>query len=166
VGLALMALAVVISTFGCNNGIILSGARVYYAMARDRLFFASVAKVHPRYHTPVIALAVQGIWSCLLTLSGSYSQLLDYITFAVLLFNIATILGLIYLRYKRPDLNRPYRTWGYPYVLFLFIAIAGFVATVLLLYKPMYTWPGLIIVLLGVPVYYLWRRAGRVSAGG
>jgi len=166
VGLALMALAVVISTFGCNNGIILSGARVFYAMARDKLFFASVAKVHPRYHTPVIALAVQGVWSCLLTLSGSYSQLLDYITFAVLLFNIVTILGLIVLRYKRPDLNRPYRTWGYPYVLVLFIAIAGFVAAVLLLYKPMYTWPGLIIVLLGVPVYYLWRRAGQVPAGG
>jgi APA family basic amino acid/polyamine antiporter len=166
VGLALMALAVVISTFGCNNGIILSGARVFYAMARDKLFFASVAKVHPRYHTPVLALIVQGVWSCLLTLSGSYSQLLDYITFAVLLFNIVTILGLIYLRYKRPDLDRPYRTWGYPYVLLLFMAIAGFVAVVLLLYKPMYTWPGLIIVLLGVPVYYLWRRGSPASGSG
>ena len=165
VGLVLMAAAVVISTFGCNNGIILSGARVYYAMARDKLFFSSVSKIHPRYRTPVISLVVQGVWSCLLTLSGSYSQLLDYITFAVLLFNIVTIIGLVVLRYKRPDLKRPYRTWGYPYVLILFVAIAGFVAAVLLLYKPMYTWPGLMIVLLGVPVYFLWRRFGQVAAG-
>ena len=108
---------------------------------------------------------MQGVWSCLLTLSGSYSQLLDYITFAVLLFNIVTIIGLVVLRYKRPDLKRPYRTWGYPYVLILFVAIAGFVAAVLLLYKPMYTWPGLMIVLLGVPVYFLWRRFGQAAAG-
>jgi APA family basic amino acid/polyamine antiporter len=91
--------------------------------------------------------------------------LLDYITFAVLLFNMVTSLGLVVLRYKRPDLHRPYRTWGYPYVLILFLAIAGFVAAVLLLYKPMYSWPGLIIVLLGVPVYYLWRRSAQGPAG-
>jgi len=165
VGLALMALAVVISTFGCNNGIILSGARVFYAMARDKLFFASVAKVHPRYHTPVIALAVQGVWACLLTLSGTYSQLLDYIIFAVLLFNILAICGLFVLRRTRPDLPRPYRAWGYPWIPLLFIAIAGFIEWVLLLYRPMYTWPGLIIVVLGVPVYYLWRRANQAPGG-
>ena len=165
VGMVLMAVAVVISTFGCNNGIILSGARVYYAMARDKLFFASVSKVHPRYHTPVIALAVQGVWSCLLTLSGTYSQLLDYIIFAVLLFNILTTCGLFVLRRKRPDLPRPYRTWGYPWVPLIFIGIAGFVEWALLVYKPMYTWPGLIIVLLGLPVYYLWRRFGAAPSG-
>ena len=162
-GLWLMALAVVISTFGCNNGIILSGARVYYAMARDKLFFSSVAKIHPRYRTPVISLVVQSVWACLLTLSGTYTELLDYIIFAVLLLNVLTTCALFVLRRKRPDLYRPYRTWGYPFLPILFIVMAGFIEFVLLLYKPQYTWPGLIIVLLGLPVYYLWRRFGAQS---
>ena len=162
-GLWLMALAVVISTFGCNNGIILTGARVYYAMARDKLFFSAVAKIHPRYRTPVISLVVQSVWACLLTLSGTYTELLDYIIFAVLLLNVLTTCALFVLRRKRPDLYRPYRTWGYPFLPILFIVMAGFIEFVLLLYKPQYTWPGLIIVLLGLPVYYLWRRFGAQS---
>ncbi|OFW10730.1 MAG: amino acid transporter [Acidobacteria bacterium RIFCSPLOWO2_12_FULL_59_11] len=157
-GLGLMAVAIMISTFGCNNGLILAGARVYYAMARDKLFFSSVARVNPRYHTPIISLVVQGVWACLLTLSGTYSQLLDYIIFAVLLFYMLTMVGLFVLRSKRPEMERPYRAWGYPWVPILYLGLAGFLEVNLLLYKPGYTWPGLIIVLLGVPAYFLWNR--------
>ncbi len=157
-GPGLMALAIVISTFGCNNGLILSGARVYYAMAKDKLFFSSVASVHPKYRTPVVSLLVQGVWASLLTLSGTYSQLLDYIIFAVLLFYILTLCGLFVLRVKRPQLERPYRAWGYPYVPALYILMAAFLEWNLLLHKPEYTWAGLGIVLSGVPVYFLWRR--------
>ena len=160
-GLGLMAVAIMISTFGCNNGLILAGARVFYAMAKDRLFFSSVAKVHPRYHTPIHSLAVQGVWACLLTLSGTFSQLLDYIMFAVILFYILTMVGLFVLRSKRPEMERPYRAWGYPWVPILYLLLAGFLEVNLLIYKPGYTWPGLIIVLLGVPVYFLWNRFAR-----
>ncbi|MBI4442950.1 MAG: amino acid permease [Acidobacteria bacterium] len=163
VGNVLMAAAIMIATFGCNNGLILAGARVYFAMARDRLFFRAVARVHPTYRTPVISLIVQGIWSCLLTLSGTYSQLLDYIIFAVLLFYMLTIGTLFVFRHKRPEMERPYRSWGYPVLPILYLLLAGFFEVNLLIYKPGYTWPGLIIVLLGVPVYYLWRRFGGSS---
>lgn len=163
-GLYLMAAAVMISTFGCNNGMILAGARVYYAMARDRLFFAPVAKVHPRYRTPAVSLIVQGVWASLLTLTGTYSQLLDYIMFAVLLFYILTLGALFVLRRKRPDLERPHIAWGFPWLPIIYFAVVGFIEVNLLIYKPLYTWPGLIIVLLGLPVYYLWRRFGSASA--
>ena len=157
-GVGLMALAIMISVFGCNNGLILSGARVYYAMARDNLFFSAVGRVHPRYRTPVISLVVQGVWASILTLSGTYSQLLDYIIFAVLLFLMLAVAGLFVLRRKRPEMERPYRAWGYPVLPALYLVLAGFIEVNLLIYKPEYTWPGLIIVLLGLPVYYLWRR--------
>ena len=157
-GVGLMALAIMISVFGCNNGLILSGARVYYAMARDNLFFSAVGRVHPRYRTPVISLLVQGVWASILTLSGTYSQLLDYIIFAVLLFLMLVVAGLFVLRRKRPEMERPYRAWGYPVLPALYLVLAGFIEVNLLIYKPEYTWPGLIIVLLGLPVYYLWRR--------
>lgn len=153
-----MAAAIMISTFGCMNGMILAGARVYYAMARDGLFFRSVARIDPRRHTPSASLAVQCAWACLLTLSGTYSDLLDYVIFAVLLFYILTIAGVFVLRRKRPDMPRPYRAIGYPVIPGLSIAAAALVEVLLLLYKPSYTWPGLIIVLLGIPVYYIWRR--------
>ena len=162
-GTVLMAAAIMISTFGCNNGLILAGARVYFAMARDRLFFRAVARVHPTYRTPVISLIVQGIWSCLLTLSGTYSQLLDYIIFAVLLFYMLTIGTLFVFRHKRPEMERSYRSWGYPVLPILYLLMAGFFEVNLLIYKPEYTWPGLMIVLLGVPVYYLWRRSAGSS---
>ncbi|MBI2815437.1 MAG: amino acid permease [Acidobacteria bacterium] len=160
-GLWLMALAIMISTFGCNNGLILGGARVVYAMARHRLFFSRVARVHPRYHTPAAALVVMGIWSCLLTLSGTYSQLLDYIMFASLLFYILTLGALFVLRHKRPDIQRPHRSWGYPWLPLIYIAVVGFIEVEILIHKPGYTWPGLIIVLLGVPVFYLWRGMSK-----
>lgn len=155
-GASLMAVAILISTFGCCNGLILAGARVYYAMAKDRLFFKSVGSVHPKYKTPAVSLIVQGIWTCLLCLSGTYGQLLDYIIFAVLVFYILTITGLFVLRYKRPDAERPYRAIGYPVLPAIYIVMALFIDVVLLLYKPQFTWPGLFIVLLGIPVYLVW----------
>lgn len=160
-GAALMAIAILLSTFGCNNGLILSGARVYYAMAKDKLFFQPVAKVHPKFRTPVNALVVQAIWTCLLCLSGSYNQLLDYIIFAVLVFYILTIFGLFVLRRTRPNAERPYRALGYPLLPAIYIVMALYIDVVLLLYKPQYTWPGLIIVLLGIPVYYAWARGSK-----
>ena len=160
-GLWLMAIAIMISTFACNNGMILTGARVYYAMARHRLFFPSVARVHPRYHTPVTALIIQGVWSCVLCMSGTYGQLLDYIMFAVLLSYIFTLAGMYVIRNKRRDLDRPHTAWGYPWLPLIYIAAVGFIEINLLIYKPMYTWPGLIIAFSGVPVYYLWKRSAK-----
>ncbi len=153
-----MAAAIMISTFGCNNGLILAGARVSYAMAKDGLFFQRAAQVDPVHHTPRFALMVQCIWTVLLILSGSYSDLLDYVIFAALLFYILTIWALFVLRRTRPQMERPYRAWGYPVLPALYILLAGVISILLLLYKPNYTWPGLIIVLLGVPVYVVWRR--------
>ena len=157
----LMAGAILISTFGCANGLILSGARVYYAMAKDGLFFRSVANLHPTYKTPVVSLMVQLIWTCLLCISGSYGQLLDYIIFAALVFYILTITGLFVLRRKRPNAERPYRAVGYPVLPAIYILMAAFVDVILLRYKPQYTWPGLIVVLIGIPVYYAWSRSGE-----
>ncbi|HEY1271407.1 MAG TPA: amino acid permease [Terriglobales bacterium] len=163
-GGALMAIAILISSFGCANGLILAGARVYYAMARDGLFFRSVAKLHPKYKTPTASLMVQMIWTCILCVSGSYGQLLDYIIFAVLVFYILTIFGLFVLRRTHAQADRPYRAIGYPALPAIYIVMALFIDVVLLRYKPQYTWPGLMIVLIGIPVYYLWSRASRAPA--
>ena len=163
-GASLMAVAILISTFGCNNGLILAGARVYYAMAKDGLFFKSVGKVHPKYKTPALSLIVQGIWTCLLCLSGSYGDLLNYVIFAVLVFYILTIGGLFVLRYKRPNAERPYKAIGYPVLPAIYIGMALFIDVVLLRYKPQYTWPGLIIVLLGIPVYFIWSRGSMARS--
>jgi basic amino acid/polyamine antiporter, APA family len=159
----LMAAAIMISSFGCMNGLILSGARVYYAMAKDGLFFRNVAKLHPKYKTPSVSLMVQMVWTCVLCISGSYGQLLDYIIFAVLVFYILTIVGLFVLRRTRPDAPRPYRAVGYPLIPAIYIVMALFIDAVLLRYKPQYTWPGLIVVLLGIPVYYAWSRGAEKS---
>lgn len=159
----LMAAAIMISSFGCMNGLILSGARVYYAMAKDRLFFRNVSKLHPRYKTPAVSLMVQMVWTCVLCISGTYGQLLDYIIFAALLFYILTIAGVFVLRRTHPDAERPYRAFGYPVLPAVYIVMAVFIDVVLLRYKPQYTWPGLIVVLLGIPVYYAWSRARRES---
>jgi APA family basic amino acid/polyamine antiporter len=163
-GAAFMAIAIMISTFGCCNGLILAGARVYYAMARDGLFFRSAGDLSATSKTPVVSLLVQCVWTCLLCLSGSYGQLLDYIIFAVLVFYILTIAGLFVLRYTRPDAERPYRAIGYPVLPAIYIVMALFIDVVLLRYKPQYTWPGLIIVLLGIPVYFFWSRRSETPA--
>lgn len=157
-GAFLMAGAILVSTFGCNNGLILSGARCYYAMAKDGLFFKSVGNLHPKYKTPHVSLAVQAIWSCVLCLSGTYGQLLDYTMFSVLVFYILTLVGLFVMRRKAPDMERPYKAFGYPILPAIYILMALFIDIVLLRYKPQYTWPGLIIVLLGIPVYFFWSR--------
>jgi APA family basic amino acid/polyamine antiporter len=164
VGGLMMAAAILISAFGCNNGLILSGARVYYAMAKDGLFFKSVARLHPTYKTPAVSLMVQMVWACILCVSGSYGQLLDYIIFAVLVFYILTIVGLFVLRRTHPDAERPYRAVGYPVLPAVYILMALFIDVVLLRYKPQFTWPGLIVVLLGIPVYYAWSRSGARKA--
>jgi basic amino acid/polyamine antiporter, APA family len=154
----IMAAAIMISTFGCLNGMILAGARVYYAMALDGLFFRRVAALDPKHRTPVVSLVVQCAWACVLTLTGRYSDLLDYVIFAVMLFYILTIAGLFVLRVRRPEMERPYRAFGYPVLPALYIVLASAIEFLLLLYKPNYTWPGLIIVLLGLPVYFVWTR--------
>ena len=160
-GGGLMAAAIMLSSFGCCNGLILAGARVYYAMAKDGLFFRKVATLHPSYKTPAVSLMVQMVWTSVLCVSGSYGQLLDYIVFAVLVFYILTILGLFVLRRTHPGAERPYRAIGYPVLPAAYLVMALFIDVVLLRYKPQYTWPGLVIVLLGIPVYYLWRQQGN-----
>jgi APA family basic amino acid/polyamine antiporter len=165
IGGKLMAVAIMVSCFGCCNGMILAGARVYYAMAKDGLFFRGVARLHPVHKTPAVSLMMQMAWTCVLCISGSYSQLLDYIMFAVLVFYVLTIFGLFVLRRTHPEAERPYRAAGYPVLPAIYIVMALFIDVVLLRYKPQYTWPGLIIVLLGIPVYYIWRpRAANGSA--
>jgi len=163
-GAELMAAAILISTFGCANGMTLAGARVYYAMSKDGLFFKSAGKLHPKYNTPVASLIVQAVWTCVLCVSGSYGELLDYTMFAALVFYILTIGGLFVLRVKKPDAQRPYKAIGYPVLPAAYIVMATWICIVLLRYKPQYTWPGLFLVLLGVPVYLFWRRQGRQAA--
>ena len=155
----IVAAFIVISTFGCNNGLILAGARVYYAMAADRIFFKKVGTLNGK-GVPATGLIIQGIWAGFLCLSGTYGQLLDYVIFAVLIFYSLTIFGLFRLRKNRPEIERPYKAFGYPVIPLIYILLALIVMTILLFYKPGYTWPGLIIVLLGIPVYFLWRKKG------
>jgi len=159
-GLTIMAIAIMISTFGCNNGLILSGARVYYAMARDNLFFKSAANLHPTFKTPALALIVQAIWTCVLCLSGTYGQLLNFVIFAAVVFYAVTAIGLFRLRRKRPDLPRPVRAPGYPVLPALYVMLTGLIAIDLLVQGATRTYAmlGLALVLLGVPIYYLWRR--------
>ncbi len=152
----IMAAFIIISTFGCNNGLILSGARVYYTMSNDGLFFRK-AGILNKNQVPATGLYIQCIWASLLCLSGRYGDLLDYVVFAVLIFYVLTILGVFVLRIKKPDAKRPYRAFGYPVLPAIYILAACFVMVILLIYKPMFTWPGLIIVALGVPIYYAWN---------
>ena len=160
----IMAMMIMISTFGCNNGLILSGARVYYAMAKDGLFFKNAGVLNNK-SVPGTALIVQGIWTCLLCLSGTYGDLLDYVVFAVLLFYILTVVGIFILRKKQPNAERPYKAFGYPITPALYIILAAAVSINLLIFKPNYTWPGLGIVLLGIPVYFVWKKVGsRIEA--
>lgn len=164
-GATIVAAAILISTFGCNNGLILSGARVYWAMARDRLFFAKAGTLSAR-EVPSFGLVIQAIWTSVLCLTGTYNQLLDYVIFAQLLFYAATTTGLFVLRRTRPDAERPYRALGYPLFPMLYILLALAVATTLLLADKTRTQAlsGLLIVFIGVPVYFLWRGAAGDAA--
>jgi len=153
----IMAVFIMISTFGCNHGLILTGPRVYYAMAKDGLFFKKAGEIN-KFGVPGFAITVQGIWSVLLCLSGTYSNLLDYVIFAALIFFTLTILSIFILRVKRPDIPRPYKAFGYPVIPAIYILTTITIMIILLIYKPKYTFPGLIIVLLGIPVYYLWKK--------
>jgi len=157
-GGAFIAVAILISTFGCVNGLTLAGARVVYAMARDGLFFRGVARVHPRHRTPVAALLLHGLVAGVLTLTGTYSDLLTMTAFSSLLFNVLTVLGLFVLRRRRPDLVRPYRVWGYPVVPLLFVAVALFFLVYTPVAEPRYTGFGLLLTVAGVPAYLYWRR--------
>jgi basic amino acid/polyamine antiporter, APA family len=158
----IMAVMVMISTFGCVNGLVLSGARVYYAMANDGLFFKRVGLLNKK-RVPALGLIIQGVWASLLCLSGTYSNLLDYVIFAVLIFFAMTVLGIFILRKKQPGAERPYKAFGYPVIPAIYVMACTFIMVLLLLYKPKYTWPGLIIVLLGIPVYFAWKRAARAA---
>jgi APA family basic amino acid/polyamine antiporter len=167
-GALIMAVAIMISTFGCNNGLILAGARAYYAMARDGLFFRSAGRLNDT-KVPAWGLLLQGAWAAALVLPRTYnaatgtygnlySNLLDYVVSAALIFYILTIAGVFRLRATRPEAPRPYRAIGYPLVPALYIVGASIILLVLFVYRTATTWPGLIIVLLGVPVYFAWRR--------
>jgi APA family basic amino acid/polyamine antiporter len=167
-GPVIMAIFIMISTFGCVNSLVLAGARAYYAMAKDGLFFKQ-AGVLNQARVPGWSLVVQGIWSGLLVLPRTYdpstrqygnlySNLLDYVISAALIFYILTIAGIFRLRRTRPDAERPYRAFGYPIIPALYIVGAAAILVVLFIYKTSTTWPGLVIVLLGVPVYFAWRK--------
>jgi APA family basic amino acid/polyamine antiporter len=140
---------------------IMSGARVYFTMAQDDLFFRRAGKLDPEHRTPVFALVIQCVWIVLLTLSGQYSDLLDYVIFAVLLFYILTIGGLFRLRRTRPDMERPYRAAGYPVLPAVYILAASIIEVLLLWNKPTFTVRGLIVVLVGVPIYFIRRSIGK-----
>lgn len=162
-GAWIMAIAIMISTFGCLNGMILSGARLYWAMAQDRLFFKAAGQLGVKSGVPQAGLILQGIWSIALTMSGTYGDLLDYVIFASVLSYLLTTVGVMILRRKQPDMPRPYKTPWYPYLPMLYILISSVFLLALLWKKPMYTWPGLAIVLSGIPVYYIWKFVTRAS---
>ncbi len=179
VGVTVMALAIMVSTFGCTNGLILAGARAYYAMARDGLFFRAAGRLNAA-KVPAWGLLLQGVWAALLVLprvrgtnadtgaveyGNLYGNLLDYVISAALIFYILTIVGIFVLRRTRPAAERPYRAFGYPVVPALYVAGAGLILLMLFLYRPTTTWPGLVIVLLGLPVYWLWRGTPGDDAG-
>ena len=164
-GSLIMAIFIMISTFGCNNGLILAGARVYYSMAKDGLFFRSAGKLN-KNKVPGFALVIQCAWASILCMSGTYSDLLAYVVFTVLLFYIITIAGIFVLRKKKPDAERPYKAFGYPVIPILYIIAALIIMTVLLIQKPNTTWPGLLIVIAGLPVYFIWRKAELSDPGG
>jgi APA family basic amino acid/polyamine antiporter len=157
VGVLLMAGLIMVSTFGCNIGLILSGGRLFYAMAKDGLFFKGAGELN-HYDVPAKALWVQCLWACFLCLTGRYGDLLAYATFASLLFYILTIGGLFILRKKEPNADRPYKAFGYPFVPILYMVITGLICVDLVIYDTRNTSLGLFIVALGVPVYYIFMK--------
>ena len=159
-GTGIVALIILIATFGCNNGLILSGARVYYSMAKDGLFFKKVGTLN-KFAVPEIALWLQCAVAAILSLSGKYGDLLDMISFVVVIFYILTIAGIIVLRKKRPDIERPYKAFGYPFLPIIYIIMGISFCVLLIIYKPQFTWPGLIITLIGVPLYFINEKSHK-----
>ncbi|MGB7202372.1 MAG: amino acid permease [Pyrinomonadaceae bacterium] len=178
VGATIMAVAIVVSTFGCNNGLILAGARAYYAMAKDGLFFKSAGDLN-KFHVPAWGLVIQGIWSAFYVLPRTvktaadgkvsygnlYGDLLTYVISAALIFYILTIIGIFVLRAKQPDAERPYKAFGYPFLPALYVIGAAVILAVLFIYQTTATWPGLLIVLTGVPVYFIWKSMSQKATG-
>ena len=176
VGAVIMAIAIIVSTFGCNNGLILTGARAYYAMAKDGLFFKSAGELN-KFHVPAWGLVIQGIWAAFYVLPRTvktaadgkisfgnlYGDLLTYVISAALIFYILTIVGIFILRVKRPDAERPYKAFGYPIIPALYVVGASVILVVLFVYQTTATWPGLLIVLTGVPVYFIWKKIAATS---
>ena len=177
-GAIIMAVAIIVSTFGCNNGLILSGARAYYAMAKDGLFFKSAGELN-KASVPAWGLVIQGIWAAFYVLPKTvktaadgkvsygnlYGDLLTYVISAALIFYILTIIGIFILRVKQPDTERPYKAFCYPVIPALYVVGASIILVVLFVYQTTATWPGLLIVLTGVPVYFIWKnKAARSSA--
>lgn len=161
-GTLIIAVLVMVSTFGCNNGLILSGARVFQTMAKDGMFFKAAAD-NNKNDVPEKSLWMQGIWASLLCLSGQYGNLLDMISFVIVLFYMITVFGVIYMRFKKPDLERPYKTWLYPITPMIYLLLGTAFCVLLIIYKPQYTWPGFLLVLLGLPVYWLINRKSKTS---
>lgn len=162
-GTIIIAIMIMVSTFGCNNGLIMSGARVYYSMAKDGLFFKKVGELN-KNSVPEFGLWIQCVIASLWSLSGKYGNLLDMISFVVVVFYMLTIIGIFILRKKRPNAERPYKAFGYPFLPIIYILMGTAFCVLLIIFKPEYTWPGLIIVLLGIPVYYLIAKKDIVSA--
>ena len=160
VGTVIIARMIMVSTFGCNNGLILAGARVYHTMAKDGLFFKNTASLN-KHAVPEFGLWLQCLVASALCLSGKYGDLLDMISFVVVIFYVLTILGIYILRVKRPEAERPYKAFGYPFLPALYIIMGISFCTLLIIYKPNFTWPGLIIVLTGVPIYYMWKALDK-----
>ncbi len=161
IGATLVTLGILISTLGSNNGIVFTAARIPYAMAKERLFFQSMAQVHPRFRAPVVALVIQGIWACLLTLSGTYDQLYTYVVFGSWLFYAMSCGAVIILRQKAPQMHRPYKTWGYPVTPIIFILFAAWLVINTIIED---TWDAAIgagIILAGLPAYFYWKKALR-----
>lgn len=154
----LMAILIMVSTFGCNNGLILASVRVYQTMAGDGLFFKKM-KDNNKFGVPGYALWIQFIWASALCLSGKYGDLLDYVMFSVMLFYIFTVIGIFILRKKMPNAERPYKAWGYPIIPLIYVGLAIAFCINILIMKPMNAWPGFIIILIGIPVYFYWRKA-------
>lgn len=154
VGTTFLAILIMVSTFGCNNGLILAGARVYYTMANDGLFFKQTGRLN-KNAVPEYALWIQCLVACMLCLSGKYGDLLDMVSFVVVLFYVLTIAGIFILRKKRPDAERPYKAFGYPVLPAIYILMGTAFCLLLIKFKPQYTWPGLIIVLVGIPIYFI-----------
>jgi len=177
-GAVIMAAAIIVSTFGCNNGLILTGARAYYAMAKDGLFFKSAGNLN-KFHVPAWGLVIQGIWSAFYVLPRTvktaadgkvsygnlYGDLLTYVISAALIFYILTIIGIFVLRAKQPDAERPYKAFGYPFLPALYVIGAAVILAVLFIYQTTATWPGLLIVLTGVPVYFIWKNMSQEATG-